>query len=32
MINLQSDEEEDHVENSLGVEAALSMLKFYKSK
>ncbi|KAJ6865086.1 hypothetical protein NC651_035601 [Populus alba x Populus x berolinensis] len=30
MINLQSDEEEDHAENSLGVEAALSMLRFYK--
>lgn len=26
----QQDEEEDHVENSLGVEAALSMLRFYK--
>ncbi|KAJ6433507.1 hypothetical protein OIU84_017239 [Salix udensis] len=30
MINLRSDEEEDHVENSLGVEAAISMLRFYK--
>ncbi|KAB5530027.1 hypothetical protein DKX38_020108 [Salix brachista] len=26
----QQDEEEDHVQNSLGVEAAISMLRFYK--
>ncbi|KAJ6360798.1 hypothetical protein OIU77_004758 [Salix suchowensis] len=26
----QQDEEEDHVKNSLGVEAAITMLRFYK--